>query len=32
MALSDVGEPVRVKVPRASDTVPVTEVGGILNG
>ncbi|AMW15041.1 hypothetical protein A4E84_39655 [Streptomyces qaidamensis] len=32
MALSDIGEPVRVKVPRASDTVPVTEAGGILNG
>ncbi|MFF7870833.1 hypothetical protein ACFZCT_30810 [Streptomyces qaidamensis] len=32
MALSDIGEPVRVEVPRASDTVPVTEVGGILNG
>lgn len=32
MALSDIGEPVRVTVPRASDTVPVTEVGGILNG
>ncbi|MGW6645430.1 hypothetical protein [Streptomyces iakyrus] len=32
MALSDIGKPVRVKVPRASDTVPVTEVGGILNG
>ncbi|MFD5338062.1 LolA-like protein [Streptomyces hawaiiensis] len=32
MALSDIGEPVRVTVPRAADTVPVTEVGGILNG
>ncbi|MFJ7181859.1 LppX_LprAFG lipoprotein [Streptomyces massasporeus] len=32
MALSDIGEPVRVTVPRASDTVPVSEVGGILNG
>ncbi|MFF9031501.1 LolA-like protein [Streptomyces iakyrus] len=32
MALSDIGQPVRVWVPRASDTVPVTEVGGILNG
>ncbi|MFF8934565.1 hypothetical protein ACF08O_07455 [Streptomyces paradoxus] len=32
MALSDIGEPVRVTIPRASDTVPVTEVGGILNG
>ncbi|GGQ59589.1 hypothetical protein GCM10010216_22040 [Streptomyces flaveolus] len=32
MALSDIGEPVRVTVPRALDTVPVTEVGGVLNG
>jgi hypothetical protein len=32
MALSDIGEPVRVTVPRASDTAPVTEVSGILNG
>ncbi|MFF0016247.1 hypothetical protein [Streptomyces sp. NPDC005374] len=32
MALSDIGEPVRVTVPRAADTVPVTRVGGILNG
>ncbi|HLL36935.1 MAG TPA: hypothetical protein VK545_24305 [Streptomyces sp.] len=32
MALSDIGEPVRVTVPPAADTVPVTEVGGILNG
>ncbi|MFJ4277562.1 hypothetical protein [Streptomyces massasporeus] len=32
MALSDIGEPVRVTVPRAADTVPVSEVGGILNG
>ncbi|AWW35427.1 hypothetical protein [Streptomyces cadmiisoli] len=32
MALSDIGKPVRATVPRASDTVPVTEVGGILNG
>ncbi|MEU3852321.1 hypothetical protein [Streptomyces sp. NPDC029554] len=32
MGLSDIGEPVRVTVPRAADTVPVTEVGGILNG
>ncbi|MBX9361077.1 hypothetical protein [Streptomyces sp. WAC04114] len=32
MTLSDIGEPVRVTVPRAAETVPVTEVGGILNG
>ncbi|WP_097214523.1 MULTISPECIES: hypothetical protein [unclassified Streptomyces] len=32
MALSDIGEPVRVTVPRSADTVPVSEVGGILNG
>ncbi|MFJ3508607.1 LolA-like protein [Streptomyces luteogriseus] len=32
MMLSDLGEPVRVTVPRAADTVPVTEVSGILNG
>ncbi|MFD8236191.1 hypothetical protein ACFV20_30465 [Streptomyces sp. NPDC059696] len=32
MTLSDIGEPVRVTVPRAADTVPVAEVGGILNG
>ncbi|MEU3889169.1 hypothetical protein [Streptomyces sp. NPDC029041] len=32
MSLSDTGEPVRVRVPRGADTVPVTEVGGILNG
>lgn len=32
MALSDMGEPVRVTVPRAADTVPVSEVSGILNG
>ncbi|MEU0175278.1 hypothetical protein ABZ178_18285 [Streptomyces massasporeus] len=32
MALSDIGEPVRVTVPRAGDTVPVSEVSGILNG
>lgn len=32
MTLSDIGEPVRVTVPRPADTVPVTEVGGILNG
>ena len=32
MALSDIGEPVRVTIPRSADTVPVTEVGGILNG
>lgn len=32
MSLSDIGEPVRVTVPRAADTVPVSEVGGILNG
>ncbi|MFF5846451.1 hypothetical protein ACFY74_33855 [Streptomyces massasporeus] len=32
MALSDIGEPVRVTVPRAADTVPVSEVSGILNG
>ncbi|GGW53465.1 hypothetical protein [Streptomyces griseoloalbus] len=32
MALSDIGEPVRVTVPQATDTVPITEVGGILNG
>jgi hypothetical protein len=32
MVLSDIGEPARVTVPRAADTVPVTEVGGILNG
>ncbi len=32
MALSDIGEPVRVTVPRAADTVPLTKVGGILNG
>ncbi|NEE22961.1 LppX_LprAFG lipoprotein [Streptomyces sp. SID7499] len=32
MTLSDIGEPVRVTVPRAADTVPVSEVGGILNG
>ncbi|MFH9712120.1 hypothetical protein ACH4MW_35325 [Streptomyces luteogriseus] len=32
MMLSDIGEPVRVTVPRAADTVPVTEVSGILNG
>ncbi|KOX03379.1 hypothetical protein ADK65_07475 [Streptomyces sp. NRRL B-1140] len=32
MILSDFGEPVRVRVPRGADTVPVTEVGGILNG
>lgn len=31
-ALSDLGAPVRVTVPRAADTVPVTEAGGILNG
>ncbi|MFG3722529.1 LppX_LprAFG lipoprotein [Streptomyces massasporeus] len=32
MTLSDIGEPVRVTVPRTSETVPVSEVGGILNG
>ncbi|MET9579564.1 LppX_LprAFG lipoprotein [Streptomyces sp. DT199] len=32
MAISDMGEPVRVTVPRAADTVPVSEVSGILNG
>lgn len=32
MALSDIGEPVRVTVPRAADSIPVTKVGGILNG
>ncbi|MFF8874599.1 LolA-like protein [Streptomyces massasporeus] len=32
MTLSDIGERVRVTVPRASETVPVSEVGGILNG
>ncbi|MFG2274951.1 hypothetical protein ACGFNY_34885 [Streptomyces chartreusis] len=32
MALSDIGEPVRVTVPKAADTIPVNEVGGILNG
>ncbi|PNG20451.1 hypothetical protein [Streptomyces cahuitamycinicus] len=32
MTLSDIGEPVRVTVPRTADTVPVTEVGGVLNG
>ncbi|MFE7441781.1 hypothetical protein ACFU7X_15155 [Streptomyces chartreusis] len=32
MALSDIGEPVRVTVPQAADTIPVNEVGGILNG
>jgi len=32
MALSDIGEPVRVTVPQAADTAPVTEAGGILNG
>lgn len=32
MALSDVGEPVRVTVPRAADTVPVNRVGGVLFG
>ncbi|MER7566801.1 hypothetical protein ABTZ93_28090 [Streptomyces sp. NPDC097941] len=32
MALSDIGEPVRVTVPRAADTIPVTKVGGILSG
>ncbi|MCG8968857.1 MULTISPECIES: LppX_LprAFG lipoprotein [Streptomyces] len=32
MALSNLGQPFGVTVPRASDTVPVTEVGGILNG
>ncbi|MEV5342950.1 hypothetical protein AB0K93_31420 [Streptomyces sp. NPDC052676] len=32
MALSDIGEPVRVTVPPAADAAPVTEVGGILNG
>ncbi|MCX5254839.1 hypothetical protein OOK27_11745 [Streptomyces canus] len=32
MALSGIGEPVRVTVPRAADTIPVTKVGGILNG
>jgi hypothetical protein len=32
MTLSDIGAPVRVTVPRAADTVPVTEAGGILNG
>ncbi|OSZ55437.1 hypothetical protein OQI_38530 [Streptomyces pharetrae CZA14] len=31
-ALPDIGEPVRVTVLRAPDTVPVTEVGGIPNG
>ncbi|MEU9229377.1 hypothetical protein AB0D40_34110 [Streptomyces massasporeus] len=32
MTLSDIGEPVRMTVPRAADTVPVAEVSGILNG
>ncbi|MFH9011589.1 LppX_LprAFG lipoprotein [Streptomyces sp. NPDC017943] len=32
MTLSDIGEPIRVKVPPAADTVPVSEVGGVLNG
>ncbi|SEE70733.1 hypothetical protein [Streptomyces sp. KS_5] len=32
MALSDIGEPVRVTVPKAADTIPVNEVSGILNG
>jgi hypothetical protein len=32
MVLLGIGERVRVTVPRALDTVPVTEVGGILNG
>ncbi|TQL18209.1 hypothetical protein [Streptomyces sp. SLBN-134] len=32
MALSDIGEPVRVTVPQAADTISVTGVSGILNG
>ncbi|MGW1540153.1 hypothetical protein ACWCPM_07795 [Streptomyces sp. NPDC002309] len=32
MTLMDMGEPVHVTVPRASDTVPVTKVSGILTG
>ncbi|GAA3543796.1 hypothetical protein [Streptomyces osmaniensis] len=32
MTLSDIGEPVRVTVPKAADTIPVNEVSGILNG
>lgn len=32
MALSDIGEPVHVTVPKAADTIPVNEVSGILNG
>jgi len=30
--LSDIGEPVRVKVPRAADTTPISEATGVLNG
>ncbi|MEU5507602.1 hypothetical protein [Streptomyces fungicidicus] len=32
MTLSDIGEPVRVTVPQAEDTAPVTSASGILNG
>ncbi|MGW6788412.1 hypothetical protein [Streptomyces chartreusis] len=32
MSLSDIGERVRVTVPKAVDTIPVNEVSGILNG
>ncbi|MFJ3667096.1 hypothetical protein ACIPSE_11625 [Streptomyces sp. NPDC090106] len=32
MTLSDIGEPVRVTVPRAADAVPVTGARGILSG
>jgi len=30
--LSDLGEPVRVKVPRPADTTPIKEATGVLNG
>ncbi|WP_371674013.1 hypothetical protein OG985_43870 [Streptomyces sp. NBC_00289] len=30
--LSDFGKPVRVKVPKAEDTLPLTAATGVLNG
>jgi hypothetical protein len=32
MALSDFGKPVKVTVPKDSDTVPVSSATGVLNG
>jgi hypothetical protein len=32
LALSDLGKPVPVKVPKAGDTLPITRATGVLNG